>query len=113
MSETRTQTYKRLAGIAGGVGVDEEGVFALLEIKEGEGRNVGNAVTGDVKVQVRANRLVGVHVTPVSDVFSFLLGWWSVLTVLQTVVFDGLVNNDISSSWTVEQWEEWLAKNVV
>lgn len=33
--------------------------------------------------------------------------------MLQTVVFDGIVNNDISSSWTKEQWEEWLEKNVV
>jgi hypothetical protein len=27
-------------------------------------------------------------------------------------VFDGVVNNEISSGWTVEQWEEWLEKNV-
>jgi hypothetical protein len=45
-------------------------------------------------VQVKANRLVGVHVTP-------------------TVVFDGVVRGEISSSWTREQWEEWLGENVV
>ena len=68
----------------------------MLKISDKPGEdgslNSGNGVTDDVKVQVKANRLVGVHVTP-------------------TVVFDGVVANDISSSWTTEQWEEWLEKN--
>lgn len=97
VNETRNATYKRLAKIAGSVGIDENKIYGLLEIsdKPGEdgGLNTGNGVTNDVKIQVRANRLTGVHVTP-------------------TVVFDGVVNNDISSSWTQEQWEEWLEKNV-
>jgi protein-disulfide isomerase len=97
VNETRNATYKRLAKIAGSVGVDEKKVYGLLEIsdkpdKDG-GLNTGNGVTDDVKIQVKANRLTGVHVTP-------------------TVVFDGVVNNDISSSWTQQQWEEWLEKNV-
>jgi len=37
---------------------------------------------------------VGVHVTP-------------------TVIFNGVVENSISSSFTKEQWEEWLEKNIV
>ncbi|EUC48761.1 hypothetical protein COCMIDRAFT_86531 [Bipolaris oryzae ATCC 44560] len=97
VNETRNQTYKRLAKIAASVGVDEGKVYGLLEISDKPGEdgslNSGNGVTDDVKVQVKANRLTGVHVTP-------------------TVVFDGVVRNEISSSWTVEQWEEWLAKNV-
>ena len=97
VNETRNATYKRLAKIAEEVGVDSGQVYELLEISDKPaadgGLNNGNKVTNDVKVQVKANRLTGVHVTP-------------------TVVFDGVVNNDISSSWTVEQWEEWLAKNV-
>ncbi|KAJ4372512.1 hypothetical protein N0V83_004286 [Neocucurbitaria cava] len=97
VNETRNATYKRLAKIAGSVGVDEGKVYGLLEIgdKPGEdgGLNTGNGVTDDVKVQVKQNRLVGVHVTP-------------------TVVFDGVVNNEISSGWTTQQWEEWLEKNV-
>ncbi|KAF2442153.1 hypothetical protein P171DRAFT_433711 [Karstenula rhodostoma CBS 690.94] len=98
VNETRNDTYKRLAKIAGEVGVDEGKVFELLKISDKPGEdgslNSGNGVTDAVKLQVKANRLVGVHVTP-------------------TVVFDGIVNNDISSSWTKEQWEEWLEKNVV
>jgi protein-disulfide isomerase len=97
VNETRNATYKRLAKIAGSVGVDEGKVYGLLEISDKPGEdgalNSGNGVTDDVKVQVKANRLIGVHVTP-------------------TVVFDGVVNNEISSSWTAEQWEEWLEKNV-
>jgi hypothetical protein len=49
--------------------------------------NTGNAVTNDLKVLVKMNRLVGIHVTP-------------------TVVFNGVVENGISSSFTSEQWEE-------
>ncbi|KAF2682708.1 hypothetical protein K458DRAFT_419551 [Lentithecium fluviatile CBS 122367] len=97
VNETRNATYKRLAKIAGSVGVDEDNVYELLHISDKPGEdgslNTGNRVTNDVKVQVKTNRLVGVHVTP-------------------TVVFDGVVNGDISSGWTREQWEEWLGKNV-
>ncbi|EAT88348.1 thioredoxin-like fold-containing protein [Parastagonospora nodorum] len=97
VNETRNATYKRLAKIAGSVGIDEKKVYSLLEISdkptEDGGLNTGNGVTDDVKIQVKANRLTGVHVTP-------------------TVVFDGVVNNEISSGWTEAQWEEWLEKNV-
>lgn len=98
MHETRNATYARLAKIAGDeVGVSEKDVYGLLEVSDQPGEdgalNTGNKVTDDVKVQVKANRLVGIHVTP-------------------TVVFNGIVNNDISSSWSVEQFEEWLEKNV-
>lgn len=97
VNETRNDTYKRLAKIAASVGVDEKKVYGLLEISDKPGEdgalNTGNGVTDDVKVQTKQNRLQGVHVTP-------------------TVVFDGVVNNEISSSWTEGQWEEWLEKNV-
>lgn len=70
VNETRNNTYKRLAKIAGEVGVDEGKVYELLKIGEEPGEdgslNSGNGVTDAVKVQVKANRLVGVHVTPVS-----------------------------------------------
>lgn len=45
-------------------------VYDLLKISDKPGEdgslNSGNGVTDAVKVQVKANRLVGVHVTPVS-----------------------------------------------
>lgn len=72
-------------------------MYELLEISDKPGKdgglNTGNGVTDDVKVLVKMGRLTGVHVSP-------------------TVVFDGVVNGEISSSWSVEQWEEWLGKAV-
>ncbi|QSZ37459.1 hypothetical protein DSL72_008557 [Monilinia vaccinii-corymbosi] len=97
VNETRNATYKRLAKIAGGAGVDEDKVYDLLKISDkpaADGSlNSGNGVTDSLKRLVKVNRLVGIHVTP-------------------TVVFDGAVENSISSSFTAEQWEEWLEKNV-
>jgi len=96
VNETRNQTYRRLAKLAGeSVGLDEEVVYGLLEIPEqaaaeGGDLNVGNGVTDDVKVLVKMARLVGVHVTP-------------------TVIFDGVEAREISSSWTADQWVEWLS----
>ncbi|OCL11031.1 hypothetical protein AOQ84DRAFT_396524 [Glonium stellatum] len=77
--------------------VNVKEVYQLLVISDKPGPdgalNTGNRVTNDVKLMVKANRLVGVHVTP-------------------TVLFNGIVENSISSSWTKEQWEEWLKNNV-
>lgn len=52
VDETRNQTYRRLVGLAGRVGVDEGEVWRLLEVRSGEG-NGGNGVTDDVKVMVK------------------------------------------------------------
>ncbi|KAK8122460.1 hypothetical protein PG984_011130 [Apiospora sp. TS-2023a] len=98
VNESRNQTYKRLAKVAAGVGVDESKVYGLLEISDKPGPdgslNSGNQVTNDLKVLIKMARLVSIHVSP-------------------TVVFDGVVANDISSSWTKEQWTEFLTKNIV
>ncbi|GLI80527.1 hypothetical protein PoHVEF18_008882 [Penicillium ochrochloron] len=97
VNETRNKTYERLAKIAGSVGVDEKKVLALLLIPETSNPNelnVGNQVTNDIKWMTKANRVVGVHVTP-------------------TVFFNGVEERGISSSFTAAQWGEWLAKNVV
>ncbi|KAM3088610.1 hypothetical protein ACMFMG_000244 [Clarireedia jacksonii] len=91
VNETRNKTYERLAQIGGKVGVDEKQMMDLLRISdkpaEDGGLNNGNGVTNDLKVLIKMNRLVGIHVTP-------------------TVVFDGVVENSISSSFSGEQWEE-------
>ncbi|KAJ5099121.1 hypothetical protein N7532_006122 [Penicillium argentinense] len=91
-------TYKRLAQVAGSVGVDERKVLDLLTIPEASGAdgqlNAGNQVTNDIKWIVKTDRVVGVHVSP-------------------TVYFDGAEERGISSSFSAAQWEEWLAKNVM
>ncbi|KAK0730335.1 hypothetical protein B0H67DRAFT_605335 [Lasiosphaeris hirsuta] len=99
VNEPRNATYRRLAKIAAeSAGVDEDEVYKLLAVPdvpaEDGSLNVGNAVTNDLKTVIKMARLVGIHVSP-------------------TVLFDGLVVNEISSGWTVEQWVEWLKKNVV
>ncbi|KAJ9669149.1 hypothetical protein H2201_000500 [Coniosporium apollinis] len=98
VNEVRNDTYRRLAKIAAEAGLQEKEVYGLLEVGDKPGEdgslNIGNKVTDDVKVMVKMNRMTGVHVTP-------------------TVVFNGVVENSISSSFTKEQWEEWLEKNVV
>ncbi|KAI4178667.1 MAG: hypothetical protein L6R41_008279 [Letrouitia leprolyta] len=97
VKEVRNDTYRRLAKLATEVGVDEGEVYGLLEVSDKPGEdgalNVGNGVTDDVKVMVKVNRLMGVHVTP-------------------TVLFNGIVENSISSSFTGQQWKEWLVKNI-
>jgi protein-disulfide isomerase len=81
VNETRNNTYKRLAKIAAGVGLQEQEVYSLLEIgdkpKEDGSLNTGNGVTNDIKVLVKMNRLVGIHVTP-TVVFNvrFLNSWY-------------------------------------
>lgn len=96
VNETRNETYKRLAKLASdSVGLDEKQVYELLaiqtEAQDDGSLNVGNAVTNDLKVVIKMARLVGVHVSP-------------------TVIFDGVVANDVSSSWSLEQWLEFLKK---
>lgn len=86
VNETRNATYRRLANIAGSVGVDEGPILDLLTIPETpteDGQlNVGNKVTNDLKWVIKVSkqpivmlfdqqliidktdRVVGVHVSP-------------------------------------------------
>ena len=98
INETRNETYRRLAKLgATAAGVDEGKLYELLAVSnqaaEDGSLNIGNAVTNDLKVAVKTARLVGVHVTP-------------------TVHLNGWPASEISSSWTSEQWLEWLGKSL-
>ena len=57
VNEARNDTYKRLAKLAGSVGLEESQVLELLIIsdKPGEGGalNIGNKVTDDIKLMVK------------------------------------------------------------
>jgi len=97
VNESRNETYKRLATLAGSVdGVDEKTILDMLVVSDKPDKdgflNTGNKVTDDLKFMVKANRVTGVHVTP-------------------TVLFNGVEERSISSGWTLEQWQEWLQKN--
>lgn len=98
VNETRNATYKRLAKLgAESAGVSADEMYKLLAISDNAADdgslNIGNAVTNDLKVVIKMARLVSVHVSP-------------------TVIFDGVVYNDISSGWGAEEWLAWLGKNV-
>ncbi|KAL4912195.1 thioredoxin-like protein [Aspergillus aurantiobrunneus] len=98
VNETRNQTYERLAKIGESIGVNKNEFLELLtvaEIPDERGQlNTGNKVTNDIKLMVKAGRVVGVHVSP-------------------TVYFNGIEEPEISSSFTAAQWEQWLAKNAI
>lgn len=116
VNETRNQTYKRLAELAGSVGADEGKIYDLLEVSDKPGEdgslNIGNKVTNDLKLLIKAGRLVGIHVSP--TVLFDVSGreQRGVETFVQLTYIQGLVENSISSSFTKDQWEEWLEKNV-
>ncbi|KZN87712.1 hypothetical protein EN45_062730 [Penicillium chrysogenum] len=84
VNETRNKTYERLAKIAGSIGVDVHEVLALLVIPETSNSpdelNAGNQLANDMKWMTKANRVVGVHVTP-------------------TIFFNGVEERGISSSF--------------
>jgi len=91
---TALQIREKLGSIAAQLITEEQMITfkELLTLKPTP--NGGNAVTDDLKYTVKFSRQNGVHVSP-------------------TVLWDGLVANQISSSWGEKEWTEFLAKNVV
>ncbi|KAK7050020.1 hypothetical protein VNI00_005451 [Paramarasmius palmivorus] len=55
--------------------------------------NGGVDVTNDLKYTVKFSRQNGVHVSP-------------------TVLWDGIIANEVSSSWGEKEWLEWLVQKV-
>ncbi|KAI0773362.1 hypothetical protein BC629DRAFT_1595134 [Irpex lacteus] len=87
---TPKQIRQKLADLAAPfTGNDKKDVFLdLLTLKSSP--NGGIAVTDDLKYTIKFSRQNGIHVSP-------------------TVLFDGLVANEISSGWSEEDWNKWLA----
>ncbi|KAJ2818275.1 hypothetical protein GGI24_005147 [Coemansia furcata] len=92
---TRIETYRQLADLAASINAidDRQAMLQLLDIQanNAEPRNAGNAVTNDLKYHIRFARAKAVHVSP-------------------TVAFDGVIDDSVSSSWSLEQWKAWLAE---
>ncbi|KAJ2654282.1 hypothetical protein IWW48_006207 [Coemansia sp. RSA 1200] len=89
---TRTEIYRKLADLAVGVNAvdDRTALLQLLDIQSSDNpTNKGNAVTNDIKHHVKLARAQGIHVSP-------------------TVVFDGIRDDSVSSSWGLDQWNAWL-----
>ncbi|KAJ7098604.1 hypothetical protein B0H15DRAFT_1005059 [Mycena belliarum] len=91
---TPLQIREKLAALAAEViPAGATGSFAdLLLLKSSA--NGGNAVTDDLKYTIKFSRQNGIHVSP-------------------TVLWDGLIANEISSSWGKKEWTDFLAAKVV
>ncbi|KAN0096996.1 hypothetical protein V8E55_001442 [Tylopilus felleus] len=91
---TPLQIREKLAGIARDVIKDEDKVGAFKELLKLKGTpNGGVAVTDDLKYTIKFSRQNGVHVSP-------------------TALWDGLVANEISSSWGKTEWSKFLSEKV-
>ncbi|KAG1760725.1 hypothetical protein EDD22DRAFT_899936 [Suillus occidentalis] len=91
---TPLQIRERLASIAAQLITEEQlAMFKdLLKLKPTPNGGIG--VTDDLKYTIKFARQNGVHVSP-------------------TALWDGLIANQISSSWAEKEWSEFLAKSVV
>lgn len=89
--ESRHDTYQRLATLAEtSVGVDRTKFLELLSIPDNNPpTNCSNKLQADVKYFIKFGRQNGIHVSP-------------------TVAINGLIDTDISSSFTDKQWAEKL-----
>ena len=88
-SKSRVQMHRELADIAAAY-VSKDQFERLLALKVVEGaRNSGNEMTQALKWHTKYHRACGVHVTP-------------------TCFLNGIEAAHISSSWTLDQWEEFL-----
>ncbi|KAG2172732.1 hypothetical protein INT43_000079 [Umbelopsis isabellina] len=88
-TKSRNEIYGKLADLAASINVPGDKVLSLLTIKSGEAKNGGNQVTNDLKLQIKIGRQNGIHVSP-------------------TVVFDGLKDDSVSSSWDLEEWKKYI-----
>ena len=86
---SRVGVYERMAPHAEAAGVSKEDFLAgLKQNAPGQG---GVPVTKQLKFYVKHHRTAGVHVTP-------------------SVLVNGILDNGISSGWTLEQWQQHVAE---
>ncbi|KAI9282387.1 thioredoxin-like protein [Umbelopsis sp. AD052] len=88
-TKSRNEIYGKLADLATSINVPGDKVLSYLTIRSGEAKNSGNQVTNDLKLQIKIGRQNGIHVSP-------------------TVLFDGLRDDSVSSSWELDQWKEYF-----
>jgi hypothetical protein len=92
--KSRQQIYNELSILASTVGIPSDSVLGLLaRIKDGSFLNTGNAVTDAFKIHLRLARQNAIHVSP-------------------TCLFNGLIENSISSGWNLDEWMEYLGKKI-
>ncbi|ESK91658.1 hypothetical protein Moror_10704 [Moniliophthora roreri MCA 2997] len=91
---TPVQIRANLAKLASTVISSPESVAAFIDVLTLKSTpNGGVDVTNDLKYTIKFSRQNGVHVSP-------------------TVLWDGLVAGEISSSWGEQEWLGWLSEKV-
>lgn len=99
VQESRADTYLRLSKIVkASTRVDVKQFLDILNIEPASspsepGKNGGNGATDLLKKSVKLGRQTGIHVSP-------------------TVLFNGLVEGSISSSFTKQDWQTWFDQNL-
>ncbi|KAG8753292.1 hypothetical protein FRC12_011593 [Ceratobasidium sp. 428] len=88
---TPTQIREKLVALVP-EGVDKSKVADLLTHKTTP--NGGVDVTDDLKYNIKLGRQNSIHVTP-------------------TALWDGLIANDVSSSWGEQEWDKFLSSKVL
>ncbi|KAJ3316570.1 hypothetical protein HDV06_003226 [Boothiomyces sp. JEL0866] len=88
-SKTRNEIYGELADLASPF-VNKEEFLNLLRIDTSTKHNNGNQVTAEFKRHLKISRHNHVHVSP-------------------TWIINGIINDDISSSWTLDEWKKVLS----
>lgn len=98
VDKSRSDIYKELVSLIStlqepSATLTEEGVFSLLHIAPvqdaNQSTNTGNKITNDLKYFIKLGRQNGIHVSP-------------------TAVWDGVVENAISSGWTLDDWKKFV-----
>ena len=90
--KTRNQLNADLAELAeNSVGIPRQQVYDRLKYSAPDdiSKNYGNAVTNDLKWHIKIYRHNHIHVSP-------------------TAVVNGVIANDISSSWTLLDWRKYI-----
>ena len=118
-NKTKGQILEELGTLAESVGGDKDEVILLSEM-DGAAHD-GRSIAGELKFVTKFHRKRGVHVTPTV----FLNGFFD-LFVCPLVTFYSLFDNfvvfgdmsrieadAISSSWSAEEWREFLDRYVV
>jgi len=93
-AETRDETYGRLVELLHEtLGIQQEASFKALKLhevtSENQDGNVGNSVEADLKWHIKQARYASIHVSP-------------------TALWDGIIDNSISSSWDKDKWVDYL-----
>ncbi|KAJ3091757.1 hypothetical protein HK102_013524 [Quaeritorhiza haematococci] len=86
--KSRKQLHEELAELAEQVGVAKSEVLQFFGSSSD-----GPSVVADFKYHIKLSRQNSIHVSP-------------------TVLFDGLIDSSVSSSWGFDEWKPWLEKNI-